>query len=64
MLIQERTANGLQLRQSPNDSDYWTIGSGKTLDLSILGFSDGSYPLYLRAATGTSTVEIIGVFGE
>jgi hypothetical protein len=64
VLIRERTTNGLQLRFSPNDSDYWTIPSGSTLDLSVLGNPDGSYNLYIRSASGTSTVEVIGVFGE
>lgn len=64
ILIHERTTNGLQLRTSPGDSDYWTIPSGSVLDLSSMGNPDGSYPLYLRAATATSTVELIGAFGE
>lgn len=64
LLIHERTSNGLQLRTSPSDSDYWTIPSGSTLDLSCLGNPDGSYNLYLRSASATATVEIIGLFGE
>ena len=64
VLIRERTTNGLQVRQSANDPDYFTIPSGSSLNLDMLSNPDGSYNIFLRSATGTSTVEIIGVFGE
>jgi len=63
ILIRERTTNGIQVRQSASDPDYFTVPSGSSLNVDMMGNEDGSTNIYLRAATGTSTVEVMFVFG-
>lgn len=63
VLIRERTANGIQLRPSPSDSDYLTLSAGATLTLDVMSDTKGQYGLWIRSASGTSTVELLGVYG-
>lgn len=64
IIINERTTNGLQLRTSEGSPDYFTIPSGSALDITAMGNTDGTYSLYLRSASGTSTVEVLGIFAS
>lgn len=65
--IKARTAVDLQVRSSPNSSDYFTIPSGQSLSLDLMArvINGVTQPfnIWLRAATGSAVAEIIGLYG-
>ena len=67
VLIKCRTAVDIQVRTSPGAGDYYTIASGTTLVLDLVGDVKGQTVtptnIWLRSVSATPVAEIIGLYG-
>lgn len=61
VVIRCRTAVDLQIRKNQNDADYFTVPSGTTFTLNAGSRKINAF--YVRSASATPTVEVIGIIG-
>lgn len=68
VIIKARTAVDIQIRTSPSAPNYFTLASGETLTLPMVGSTkDGAVQptnIWVRSVGGTPIIEIIGLYGN
>ena len=68
ILIKARTAADIQVRTSRNANHYFTIPSGTTLTLQMVGKIENGVVqptnIWLRSASATPVAEVIGLYGS
>lgn len=67
VIIKARTSVDIQIRASSGAVDYYTIPSGQSLKLDLVGnIKDGAVQptnIWIRSVSATPVVEIIGLYG-
>lgn len=69
LIIKCRTGVDLQVRSSRNSPDYFTVPSGQSLTLDILGNINSlgvvdPLNIWIRSATGSIVAEVLALYGN
>lgn len=69
VIIKARTAVDIQIRDSRSAPNFYTLASGNTLTLNLVGKDTNTssvadpFNIWIRSVSATPVVEVIGIYG-